>query len=184
MGRITFITGGARSGKSTYAERIAKESNKQIAYIATSIPFDDGMKSRIKKHRAQRPKEWATIEKYRNFNQVVELQDYQEADILLVDCVTVMINNLMFYSGLDFDTCEVEEVDVLEKEIIEEVKKLLDLSHEKDMIIVTNELGMGLVPAYKMGSYYRDIVGRINQYIASRADDVYFIVSGLQMKIK
>ena len=73
---------------------------------------------------------------------------------------------------------------VLEKEIIEEVKKLLDLSHEKDMIIVTNELGMGLVPAYKMGSYYRDIVGRINQYIASRADDVYFIVSGLQTKIK
>lgn len=184
MGRLTFITGGARSGKSTYAEKIAKESNKKIAYVATSIPFDDGMKNRIRKHRAQRPKEWATIEKYRDFDEVTQLQDYQEADLLLVDCVTVMINNLMFYSGLDFDTCEVDQVDVLEKEILAEVKKLVDLSDEKDMIIVTNELGMGLVPAYKMGSYYRDIVGRINQYIASRAEDVYFVVSGIQMKIK
>lgn len=184
MGRITFITGGARSGKSTYAEKIAKESNKKIAYIATSIPFDDGMKSRIKKHKEQRPKEWATIEKYSNFNEVIDLEDYQEADMLLVDCVTVMINNLMFYSGLDFDTCEVEEVDKLEKSIIEEVKKLVNLSAEKDMIIVTNEVGLGLVPAYKMGSYYRDIVGRINQYIASRADEVYLVVSGLQVKIK
>ena len=184
MGRITFITGGARSGKSTYAERIAKESQRKIAYVATSIPFDDGMKNRIKKHRAQRPSEWATIEKYDDFDQVTHLEEYQNADILLVDCVTVMINNLMFYSGLDFDTCEVEEVDKLEKSIIEEVKKLTNLAKEKDMIIVSNELGMGLVPAYKMGSYYRDIVGRINQYIAANADDVYFVVSGIQMKIK
>ncbi|MPW26931.1 bifunctional adenosylcobinamide kinase/adenosylcobinamide-phosphate guanylyltransferase [Alkalibaculum sp. M08DMB] len=184
MGRITFITGGARSGKSTYAEKLARESNKKVAYIATSIAFDDGMKNRIKKHREQRPKEWKTIEKYRDFDKISEINEYEQSEILLVDCVTVMLNNLMFYSGLDFDTCTVEEVDILEKEILLEVEKLLRLSSQKDMIVVSNELGMGLVPAYKMGSYYRDIAGRINQLVASRADDVFLVVSGLQIKLK
>lgn len=181
---ITFITGGARSGKSTYAEKIAKESGKSIAYVATSIAFDEGMKNRIKKHQEQRPKEWATIEKWRDFHEVVGTVEYKDAQILLVDCITVMINNLMFYSGLDFDTCEVEEVDELEKEILVEVEKLLDIANGKELIIVSNELGMGLVPAYKMGSYYRDIVGRINQLVASKATNVFLVVSGIQIKLK
>lgn len=184
MGQITFITGGARSGKSTYAEHLAKKDKRQITYIATSIAFDEGMKHRIKKHQSRRPKQWLTIERYRDFDALLEVEEYQRSDILLVDCITVMISNLMFYSGLDFDTCKVEEVDELEKKITLEIEKLLDLSQEKDMIIVSNELGMGLVPAYKMGNYYRDIAGRINQLIASRADEMFFIVSGLPMKLK
>lgn len=184
MGSIFYITGGARSGKSTFAEKLAKESKKKVAYVATSIPFDEGMKSRIKKHQAQRPKDWSTIERYKDFHEVKGTQEYESADLLLVDCITVMINNLMFYSGLDFDTCSIDEVNELEKNIMAEVDKLLSLSEEKDMIVVSNELGMGLVPAYLMGNYYRDIVGRINQLIASKANDVYFIVSGLDIKLK
>ena len=184
MGRITFITGGARSGKITYAERLAKESGKKITYVATSIAFDEGMKNRIKKHQQQRPREWATIEKYCDFHKVVDIKEYQQSQILLVDCITVMICNLMMDSGLDFDNCSPEEVDKLEKQVIVEVERLLLLSEGKELIIVSNELGMGLVPAYKMGSYYRDIAGRINQLIASKADDVFLVVSGLQIKLK
>ena len=142
---ITFITGGARSGKSTYAEKLAKESQQQIAYVATSIPFDEGMKNRIKKHQEQRPREWATIEKYRDFHEIVGTREYEQAQILLVDCITVMINNLMFDSGLDFDQCSHEEVDELEKQIIVEVEKLLILSEGKELIIVSNELGLSLI---------------------------------------
>lgn len=184
MGHITFITGGARSGKSRYAERLAKERGKQVSYIATSIPFDEGMKNRIKKHRQRRPKEWMTIERYQDFGEILGTKEYEKTDIFLVDCITVMINNLMFYSGLDFDHCRVEQVDELEKEIFQEVEKLLLLAEQKDMILVSNEVGMGLVPAYKMGNYYRDIVGRVNQWIASKADEVFFLVSGLPMKLK
>lgn len=184
MGRITFITGGARSGKSTYAEKMAKESGKKITYVATSIAFDEGMKDRIKKHQQQRPREWATIEKYCDFHEVIGIKEYQQSQILLVDCITVMICNLMMDSGLDFDNCSPEEVDRLEKQVIAEVEGLLLLSEEKELIIVSNELGMGLVPAYKMGSYYRDIAGRINQLIASKADNVFLVVSGLQIKLK
>lgn len=184
VGCIIFITGGARSGKSSYAEKLAKEKGGKVTYIATSIPFDEGMENRIQKHKNRRPKNWMTIERYRDFDCVEGSEEYQETDLFLVDCITVMINNLMFYSGLDFDTCTPAEVDELEKEIQEEVEKLLVLAREKDMIIVSNEVGMGLVPAYKVGSYYRDIAGRINQLIASRANEVFFIVSGLPIKLK
>ncbi|MFZ7119930.1 MAG: bifunctional adenosylcobinamide kinase/adenosylcobinamide-phosphate guanylyltransferase [Eubacteriaceae bacterium] len=184
MGKITLITGGARSGKSTYAEKIAKESKKQITYIATSIPFDEGMKHRIQKHREQRPKTWKTIEKYKDFHEVYKSDEYEQSQLLLVDCMTVMITNLMFYSKLDFDKCTMSEVDALEIEIIKEVNQLLDLAKDKDMIIVTNELGMGLVPSYRMGNYFRDIAGRVNQIVASRADEVYLVVCGIENKIK
>lgn len=184
MGRLTFIIGGARSGKSHYAEKLAKESGKKVSYLATSIPFDEGMKNRIQKHRESRPKEWITIEKYRDFDKILESKEYEETDIFLLDCITIMINNLMFYSNLDFDNCTVEQVEDLEKEIIEQIEKLLALSEYKDMIIVSNEVGMGLVPTYKMGNYYRDIVGRVNQRIASKADEVFFLISGLPMKLK
>lgn len=184
MGQLTMITGGARSGKSTYAEILAKESNKKIAYVATSIPFDEGMKHRIQKHREQRPKDWYTIEEYREFHKVKELEEYQKSEFLLVDCITVMITNLMFYSGIDFDICTMEDVDMVENQIFNDVKQLISLAEEKDMIVVTNELGMGLVPAFKFGNYFRDIAGRMNQYIASQSHNVYFVVSGIPMKLK
>ncbi|NTW71491.1 MAG: bifunctional adenosylcobinamide kinase/adenosylcobinamide-phosphate guanylyltransferase [Eubacteriaceae bacterium] len=184
MGKLIFITGGARSGKSTFAEKTAKEATEKVTYIATSIAFDDGMLHRIKKHREQRPSSWGTIETYKDFDKVSELKEYMAGDLLLVDCLTIMVTNHMIYSGLDFDTCTPEEVDELEKDIRVQVDKLLDLTKDKDMILVSNELGMGLVPAYKMGSYFRDIAGRMNQLAASRADEVYLVVSGIEIKIK
>lgn len=183
MGKITLITGGARSGKSTFAEKKAKEKSK-VTYIATSVSFDEGMAHRIKKHRQQRPSDWLTIEAYKDFTKYNQMPHLIDCDLLLVDCLTIMISNLMFYSGLDFDKCSPEEVDALEEEIKREIDSLLNLAADKEMIIVSNELGMGLVPSYKMGSYFRDIAGRMNQYIAQRAEEVYFVVSGIEIKIK
>lgn len=183
---ITLVTGGARSGKSTYAERLARESNKKVTYIATAIPFDDGMKDRIKKHKASRPSYWSTIERYKEFSNIKAMTEFQEADLLLLDCMTVLVSNLLLDSGLDFDNCSMAQIDSLEEGIFKEVNELIDIlrSYDKSIIIVTNELGMGIVPAYRMGRIFRDIAGRVNQYIASIADDVFLTVSGIPLKIK
>jgi adenosylcobinamide kinase/adenosylcobinamide-phosphate guanylyltransferase len=183
MGKIIMVTGGARSGKSTYAEKVARQ-REDVAYVATSIAFDEGMTHRIKMHREQRPASWGTIEQWKDFHLIRDDEAYKSSSLLLVDCLTVMITNLMFYSGLDFDTCQPEEVDALEMDIKAHVDGLLALGEEKDLILVTNELGMGLVPAYKMGNYFRDIAGRMNQWVAAVSDEVYFVVSGIEMKIK
>lgn len=186
MNPLILITGGARSGKSTLAEQKASQLGKNIVYIATAIAFDDGMKDRIKKHRLDRPQNWATIEKYKDFADIIEHETFKASDLILLDCMTLMVTNLMLESNLDFDHCSMEEVHQLEKDIFKEVDELLNIikASNKTAIIVTNEVGMGLVPPYRSGSIFRDIAGRINQYIANKAQEVYFTVSGIEMKIK
>jgi adenosylcobinamide kinase/adenosylcobinamide-phosphate guanylyltransferase len=184
MGKLIFITGGARSGKSNYAEKLAKESEKRVTYLATAIAFDDGMKDRIKKHQQSRPQEWTTIERYSNFKEIADVPDFINSEIFLFDCLTVMITNLMMDSGIDFDTCDMDAVNRLEEEIKKEVEGLIDVFREKDLIMVSNEVGLGLVPFYKFGNYFRDISGRMNQLCAEKADEVYFCVSGIPTKIK
>jgi len=186
MKPLILITGGARSGKSTLAEKKALELGENVVYIATAIAFDEGMKDRIKKHRSDRPTNWRTIEKYRSFTDIIEDTSFKASDLILLDCMTLMVSNLMLESTLDFDHCTMEEIDQLENEIFKEVDDLLTIliSSNKKAIIVTNEVGMGLVPSYRMGSIFRDIAGRMNQYIATKASEVYFTVSGIVVKIK
>ena len=106
------------------------------------------------------------------------------ARTVLLDCLTVLITNQMMDTGLDFDTVPASAVWDLEEAIAAQITTCLDLCADKETIVVANELGLGLVPAYRMGSFFRDIAGRINQMVAARADDVYFCVSGIPMKIK
>jgi len=184
MGKLTFITGGARSGKSHYAEKLAKESGEIVTYIATAIPFDEGMKARIKHHREQRPQEWETIEQYKNFSEIQNNQSFMKADVILLDCITIMVTNNMMDYDVDYDNCSMAVVEQVEAKIKKEIIELLKVCQNKKLIIVSNELGMGLVPAYKMGNYFRDIAGRMNQYIAAQADDAYFTVSGIPIALK
>ncbi|WP_352420198.1 bifunctional adenosylcobinamide kinase/adenosylcobinamide-phosphate guanylyltransferase [Proteiniborus sp.] len=183
---IILITGGARSGKSNLGENKAKELGKKIVYIATAIAFDEGMKDRILKHRASRPSNWATIEKYRDFLELEKEKDFLKSDLVLLDCMTLMVSNILLESGVDFDNCSMEQVDSLEEKIFKEVKELLNivLKYKKKLIIVTNEVGMGLVPSFRLGNIFRDIAGRVNQYLAKQADEVYLTVSGIPLKIK
>ena len=109
MSNIVLVTGGARSGKSNFAELLCREQNNSTAYIATSVAFDDEMKDRIKKHQDSRPKEWKTYEIYKDIYSIVEDLD-KNHDTVILDCLTLMINNLMFTYGIDVDKATTEEI--------------------------------------------------------------------------
>ncbi len=182
---IHLVSGGARSGKSNYAEKIVAQFGDNICYIATAIAFDSGMKSRIAKHRAQRPSDWHTIEAYSGLDQQIE-QNKGRYDAYLLDCLTIMVSNLLLDSRLDFETATESQLDDLEASIKDEVARLIDsvVASGDHMVLVTNEIGYGIVPSNRMARYFRDIAGRINQYVASRADKLTLVVCGQPLQVK
>ncbi len=185
MSNIILVTGGARSGKSNFAESLCIKQNNRTAYIATSIPFDDEMKNRVKKHQESRPKEWKTYEIYKDIYSIVEELDNNH-DTVIMDCVTLMVNNLMFTYGIEVDKATSQELNELEEYIKEQIKKLMETIKKTNLyfVIVSNEVGMGIVPENKLSRIYADFVGRANQLIAKYSDEVYFVVSGIPMKVK
>ena len=188
MARLMYVTGGARSGKSGFAEKLAK-GYEQVTYIATSLAGDDEMKARIAHHQAQRPAHWRTVEA-----PIDVVAAYQESDAAmsghaacLFDCVTMWVTNQMFSDlTIDWDTIPNADIDIQEAKIRENTAQLIKVvqSGTADMIVVTNELGMGVVPAYRLGRIFRDIAGRVNQQIAQVADRAVLMVSGLPVELK
>ena len=185
MSKIILVTGGARSGKSGFAESLCREQNNSTAYIATSVAFDDEMKERVRKHQESRPKEWKTYEIYKDIYSIID-EIGEKHDTVIMDCVTLMVNNLMFTYGIDVDKATSKELDELENYIRDQIEKLLDAVKKTNLyfVIVSNEIGMGIVPANKLSRIYRDFVGRANQLIGKYSDEVYFVVSGIPMKVK
>lgn len=181
---IIMVTGGVRSGKSAYAEQRAREAGGTVGYIATAVVTDSDMADRIARHRASRPNEWETFEQYSGFEKLTQAECFQKCDTLLLDCLTTLTTNHMMDSGLDFDTCELDSVQAVEDRITADVDNLLDAADERLLILVTNEVGQGVVPAYRMGSLFRDIAGRLNMHVAARADEVYCMISGLPLRLK
>lgn len=185
---MILVIGGARSGKSTFAEEKAKEissfKKSNVAYIATSIAFDDSMKDRIKKHRQQRDKNWITIERYKDFKEIIINENFKSCDIVLIDCLTLMISNLLLEYKGNFDNITPLEIDEIEKEIEDEIKSLINVCCDKEIIVVSNEVGLGIVPAYRLGAVFRDIAGRMNQFIARESKEVYLLTAGIPLKIK
>jgi len=172
MGEIIFVLGGTRSGKSEYAEELAIQANNKVAYIATCICSDKEMESRIDIHKKRRPVEWTTFEEPRNIANLVPTLN-KEFNTALIDCLTIYTSNLMF--------------DNLNKEnILTNIKELLTALQSSNCksIIVSNEVGLGIVPESAMGREFRDIAGEVNKLVASQADTVFFVVSGIPMKIK
>lgn len=182
MSDIILITGGARSGKSSYAEKLL-ESCDDVLYLATAIRTDEEMTRRIAHHIQFRNPKWATHEGYQNFESV--LADHSQQYILL-DCVTNMISNLLFYNPRNPEEMTQDEENELFLAIKNEFKNLLDCAIDQDrqLILVSNEVGMGLISEYKLGRLFVDFAGFINQYLATRANRVYFMVSGLPLTIK
>ncbi|MGI5848635.1 MAG: bifunctional adenosylcobinamide kinase/adenosylcobinamide-phosphate guanylyltransferase [Christensenellales bacterium] len=181
-----MITGGARSGKSALAEKMCRDTGKRVGYIATAVVTDSDMQYRIQHHRSQRPKEWVTFEQYSNFSKLDRDKRFADCDVFALDCITTMITNLMIDSHIDFETCSMDQVQMLEDRIKSETDNLIAVMrmHSKQLIIVTNEVGQGVVPSYRMGNLFRDISGRINADIAKKADQVYCMISGLSLKLK
>ncbi len=185
MSKVILVTGGARSGKSTYAENLLN-GKENVLYIATAVAYDEEMKERIKLHQAQRTKDWETLEAFDGLDRHLKERGLRYDGILL-DCITVMITNLLF-SREDFDENEFTKDfwSSFENEVILKLKKLMEeaKSTTETFIMVTNEIGMGLVPETYFSREFRDCAGRINQFLAREADEVYFLVSGIPMKIK
>ena len=181
---VVMITGGARSGKSTIAEKMCKEKKGQVVYIAAAVATDDDMVDRIAHHKARRPGDWVTIEQSCGFAALADDPRLRGCDVLLFDCVTTMITNHMVASGLDFEACSMDDMQRLEDSIRADTADLLKLAQNRQMVIVTNEVGQGVIPAYRMGRMFADISGRVNAYIARQADEVYCMISGLSMRLK
>ncbi len=172
MGKITFILGGARSGKSTYALNLAQERGKKVAFIATGEPRDAEMKKRIALHKKERPSGWKTFEEQKNISSVLK-KIGQEFDLVIIDCLTLLISNLIL-TGLKSDLIQNKINDLLN-----EVTKI-----KSNCIIVSNEVGLGIVPENKLARDFRDIAGRANQLVAKKSNQVFFIVSGIPWRIK
>lgn len=185
MGKITLITGGGRSGKSTYAEEKTAELGDKILYIATAIPFDDEMKDRIKLHKQRRPNNWDTVEEYKNVNLKIK-EKLSDIEGVMVDCITVMITNLMFEVISDWEKPLSDEIDEAKRFIETEINTLLEIAKKESIpfVIVTNEIGLGIVPDNLMARIFRDIAGLVNQKLAKEADEVYMVISGIPVKIK
>ncbi len=145
------------------------------------------MKDRVKNHRLQRPSTWYTLETYKDITtSLTALDEYKDCEYVLLDCITTMVTNHMMDFDIDYDTCSQDEINMVEQKVSSEIMPILEhfSSNNKHIVIVTNEVGLGLVPAYRMGRIFRDIAGRMNQLIARKTDNVYMLISGIPQKIK
>ena len=181
--QIILCSGGARSGKSEFAERLALATKGQKAYVATGQAFDEEMVDRINKHQERRGKIW------NNFEVPLHLADEwenisQSADVILIDCLTMFTtNHMMAYGSIRGQ----EDANRLEQTILSELDTLLDSIQScegKTVIFVTNEIGLGIVPDNKLARYFRDIAGRVNRAVASVADKLYLTISGVTIELK
>lgn len=177
---ITFVTGGARSGKSSYAESLLWEE-EEVTYIATAEVFGEEMKDRVEKHQTRRPKTWSTWESPRTLKSC----PYSLSHVLL-DCLTLLTTNIFFSCISDENRITPQEMATVEEKVISEVQSLIHQVQEMngDLIIVSNEIGMGIVPDNHLARVFRDIQGRVNQAIAKESDRVVLVVSGIPMEVK
>ena len=192
MSEIILVTGGARSGKSSYAETLAAEvfeGEPNVLYLATAQITDEEMEDRICRHREQRPDGWLTWERHRDFADISSADnDFSSDDYgtILLDDLGNLLMGILYDDIPDADNCALSEFDRVEEIVLKEIETIVDFARlrNKRLVIVTNEIGLGLVPAYRLSRYYRDILGRANRCAAELADKVVFLVSGIPLNLK
>ncbi|KPA24142.1 Adenosylcobinamide kinase/adenosylcobinamidephosphate guanylyltransferase [Leptospira interrogans] len=178
---ITLITGGCRSGKSRFALELANDIKGKKYFIATCPTFDEEMNQRILKHKKERNHFiWETIEEEFNFLNLFKSEYFLEKSIIVIDCLSLWINNLLYKSKIE--KRKIEEVTI--KKSCTKLLQHIRNTKVKHVIFVSSEVGLGLVPGSKAGRIYRDLLGICNQTIAHNADYVYFMSSGIPIKIK
>jgi adenosylcobinamide kinase/adenosylcobinamide-phosphate guanylyltransferase len=176
MSQTIFITGGARSGKSRFAEQLATGYGAPLGYLATAQPLDDEMGQRIRKHRQRRGDDWHTLEEPLHLAQTLAVNDGR-FNVILVDCLTLWLSNLLLCEELDEET---------ETRAMDEVQRLATTLRgmTTPVIIVSNEVGMGIVPENRLARLFRDIAGQANQIIAAAADEAWLVASGIPLRLK
>lgn len=166
--QLIFVTGGARSGKSSFAEQLAKNQNSEVTYLATAQAFDEEMTDRIIRHQNDRPAKWKTIEEPLNIPQIVK---QIQTPIILLDCLSLWVSNMIL-------------ADLEDKQILAMTDELLDTLQHKQAILVTNEVGLSIVPENALARRYRDILGWVNQKCAASSHEAWMLVSGLPIQLK
>ena len=186
MGRkVVLITGGARSGKSSFALSMADKNGGRRYFLATAEPSDDEMRERIRRHRKERGEAWGTIEETSDIARVIRKLDIEDT-VIVIDCITVWLANIILKTcstATDEDVLNDVENNAIERTVSELVETLSGLKNAS-VYIVTNEVGMGIVPENRLARFFRDVAGRVNQRLADVSDSVFFIVSGIPVKIK
>ncbi len=180
MGKLTLLLGGARSGKSNFAQALAKTLSDAVIYIATAQPLDEEMAERVAKHRNERPAHWKTLELSHAVAQSYRESGLQGA-VVILDCLTLLVSNVILAE------CTPEEVDAgralaaVEREIAA-LYEVIE-ADSAQWIVVSNEVGMGLVPPYPLGRVYRDALGIANQRLASLAEEVFLMIAGIPLPL-
>lgn len=169
MKEIIFITGGQRSGKSRFAQKLAEEYSANPIYLATARHWDDDFEQRIRRHQTDRGEQWETIEEEKRLSSLS-----LEGRTVLLDCITLWLTNIFHDNGFKL------------KIAIEEAKREWNAFIQQDfrLIVVSNEIGMGLHAADESSRHFTDLQGWINQHIAASADKAYLMVSGIPLQIK
>lgn len=195
--KLIYVTGGAKSGKSKFAEDLLLSLNsgkEKNIYLATSQVFDEEMEMKVLIHKERRQDKWETIESYKDFYESLKSAFVEEKsqgesvfkNNMLVDCLTNMVSNIIFEDlTIDWEKPTKKQLQSCDGRVEKEVLSLIEnLERFNYVIVVSNELGMGIVPATPLGRYFREIAGKMNQLIAEKSDEAYFVVSGIPMKIK
>lgn len=169
---ITLVLGGARSGKSRFAQKLAAR-HSPVAFVATAQPSDEEMRQKIERHKADRPAGWVTIEEPLLLDTVLE-DRADEFRLLLIDCLTLYTSNLMTAEKSD-----AEAVLLRADRLCAALRSI-----ESSVVLVSNEVGSSMVPAYPSGRMFRDLLGEINQRVATVADNVVLMVAGLPLLLK
>jgi len=174
---MTLILGGARSGKSRFAQELAAKGGKRVLFVATGEPLDEEMSARIEVHKQSRPRNWRTLEAPTDVARALR-KGMGDAEVVIVDCITLLVSNLMGEDSVD--------AELLEKKVTAELEALIKFAKgtKAHLIIVSNEVGLGLVPTSPSGRVYRDVLGTANQMLARHADEVYFMVAGIAILLK
>jgi len=181
---ITLVLGGTRSGKSSFAEKMAGQLAENIGYIATGQALDAEMEERIALHKSNRPINWETYEEPLDVANILE-KNKNRHKVFLLDCLTLLISNILL-KDQNIDEINSQVLNVKEKVIVEKIKKIISITKKENLnlIIVSNEVGLGLVPSSSLSRGYRDIVGRANQLLATEADQVILVWAGIPLQLK
>jgi adenosylcobinamide kinase/adenosylcobinamide-phosphate guanylyltransferase len=175
---LILILGGARSGKSVYAERLARERGGEVLFVATATAGDEEMARRIAAHRTARPAGWRTLEAPAEVAaRVAEAGD--PAGTIVLDCLTLLVSNLLLAHEAAGEAAVAHAVEAEIDALLAQIE-----AGVATWIVVSNEVGMGLVPPYPLGRVYRDLLGRVNARVAARADRAYLLVAGLPLDLK
>jgi len=175
----TLIIGGARSGKSHFAQELGLKSPQPVLFVATAEAGDEEMRQRIEAHKKARPVGWRTLEVATHVGSRI-VREIGEAQTVIIDCITLLVNNVFAQYGDPLDGSLIEQA------VMAEIGELVDGMKQVNarFIIVSNEVGLGIVPADRMSRLYRDLLGRANQELAQHVDEVYLMVAGLPMCLK